>query len=466
MNDPLPGPRARFPGHLMFAFRADPLGFLERTVHRYGHCAAFSVGRTPFLLLNDPELTREVLVTRNEQFQKSPVLRQARVSIGDGLLTSEGDFHRRQRKLSQPAFHPHRVARYAESMVRRAREMADHWRDGQRIDLHEQMMKLTLRVVTETLFSASIDDEIDRIGQAMDVMVRMFSRARNPLAFILNRLPLPSNRRFLRAQADIRRTVEHFVLQNRMAGVDRGDLLSTLIRARDTGEAAAVLADDRRIGGGDRGDPGGDAMSDIQLRDEIVTFFIAGHETTANALTFALWLVSQHPAVAERLYAEIDAVLADRDPTADDQDTLPFTRAVVAEAMRLYPPAWVLRRQAKEPVRLDSRSIDVPQHGIVIMSQWIAHRDPRWWPEPERFVPERWLDEQAKESRPKYAYFPFGGGVRSCIGEAFAWTEAILIVATLLRGWRIEAESSAPLRLTPTITLRPREPVWMRLKKC
>lgn len=447
----------------MFAFRADPLGFLARAVARHGNHIGFSVGRTRFLVVNDPDLTRQVLVARADQFQKSPVLRQARVSIGDGLLTSEGDFHRRQRRLSQPAFHPHRVARYADAMVGRARQMADDWRDGQRIDLHEQMMKLTLRIVTDTLFSASIDDEIGRIGNAMDVMVRMFSRARNPLAPILNRLPLPSNRRFLRAQADVRRTVDHFVLQNRMAGVDRGDLLSMLVRARDIGGDAAFIAD--AAAPPDAATAA--AMSDIQLRDEIVTLFIAGHETTANALTFAIWLIAQHSSVAGRLYDEIDALPAGRDPTSADVDQLPFTRAVIAEAMRLYPPAWVLMRQAKEEVSLEGpagTSITVPKLGIVVLSQWIAHRDPRWWPEPERFMPERWLNG-AKESRPKYAYFPFGGGPRSCIGESFAWTEAVLVLATLLRDWRIESESAAPLRLTPTITLRPKDAVWMTLQR-
>ncbi|QOV91199.1 cytochrome P450 [Humisphaera borealis] len=458
----LPGPRARFPGHLMFAFRSDPLGFLIRIAAKFGDRSAFGIGRMRFVLLNDPDLIREVIVAKADQFQKSPALRQARVSIGDGLLTSEGDFHKRQRKLSQPAFHPSRVAGYSAAMVRRSRQMAVAWRDGERIDLHEQMMKLTLRVVTETLFSASIEDEIDQIGQAMDVIVRMFSRARNPLAPILNRLPLPSNRRFVRAQADVRRTVEHFVLQNRMAGVDRGDLLSTLVRARDTGGETAVMSDDP---GGAQDAASAQAMSDIQLRDEIVTLFIAGHETTANALTFALWLLSQNEDAAAKLYSEIDAAGAGRDLLSADLDHLPFTRAVVAEAMRLYPPAWVLMRQAKEDVRLGSDSVRVPKMGIVIMSQWITHRDPRWWPEPETFKPERWLDDTAKQNRPKYAYFPFGGGPRSCIGEAFAWTEAVLIIATLLRDWRLEAESPKPLRLTPTITLRPKDPVWMRLRR-
>ena len=461
----IPGPRARFPGDISFAFRLEPLRFLERTWREYGNLSAFRVGRLQYFLANDPEVTRDVLVAKAGSFIKSPALRQAKITLGEGLLTSEGDFHRRQRRLSQPAFHPNRVARYAEPMVRRARQTSDGWGDGQVVDMHAEMMRLTLRVVTETLFSANIDAEIDEIGRSMDVMVAMFRRARNPLAPLLNRLPLPSNYRFLRSMAKVRATVDRFVRENRAAGVDRGDLLSTLIAARDTGgdidDDSAVVVD--------RAAPADPAagMTDPQLRDEIITLFTAGHETTANALTFTWWLLSHHPEVVARLHEEVDAVLADpeRSLTTDDLDRLPYTRAVVAESMRLYPPAWTLMRQATQDVRVGPQGHLIPRDAVIVTPQWIAHRDPRWWPEPEKFNPQRWLDPAARDSRPKYAYFPFGGGVRSCIGEAFAWTEAILIVATLARHWEMQDVSTTPMRLLPTITLRPKDPVWMKLRR-
>ena len=429
---------------LGMAFRRDPLGFLVRTAARYGDASTFTAGRRQFFLLNDPELIREVLVTKADQFTKSPALRQAKVSLGEGLLTSEGDFHKRQRRLSQPAFHPSRVAGYAEAMVRRGREAADRWRNAEVIELHAEMMRLTLRVVADTLFSASIDAEVDRIGQAMHVMVAMFTRARNPFAPLLNRLPLPSNYRFIRALSHVRGTVDRFIRENRAAGIDRGDLLSRLVMARDTED------DDS-------------GMSDIQLRDELLTLFTAGHETTANALTFTWRLLASHPEVFAKLRAELDRELPGRDPSAEDVGRLVYTRAVIAESMRLFPPAWVLMREAKHEVVLGNGKYRLPALSISILSQWIVHRDPRWWTDAEKFLPERWLDEQAKEARPRHAYFPFGGGPRNCIGESFAWMEAILLLATTARTWRMRIVDDGPFRLVPTITLRPRDPVKMLL---
>ncbi|HEX8910802.1 MAG TPA: cytochrome P450 [Humisphaera sp.] len=453
---PLPGPRSYFPGQIGWAVRRDPLNFFVSVNRRYGNAAEFRVGKGRLFLFNEPEVTRDILVTQADKFTKSPALGQAKVMLGEGLLTSEGDFHKRQRKLSQPAFHPGRVARYAEAISRQARRTGDAWQDGGVVDLHAEMMRVTLRVVTETLFSSSVDAEVDAIGESMDVLIRMFRRSRNPLAPILNKLPLPSNYRFLRAREHVRRTVDRFVAENRAAGTDRGDLLSTLIRARDAGGDDAVVGTDANAAGG---------MTDEQLRDEVVTLFAAGHETTANALTFTWWLLARHPQVADRLYAEVDAVLEGRDPTAEDQDRLPFCRAVVAESMRLYPPAWTVMRSAKVDVEVGPQRYLIPARGIPVMCQWISHHDPRWWPNPDRFDPDRWLDRAQVEARPRWAYFPFGGGPRNCIGEAFAWTEAVLILATLAQGWRMTDLTRGPLHLIPTITLRPRDPVMVRLAK-
>lgn len=468
----LPGPRGRFPGHLGLAFRADPLRFLERAAGRFGDASAFRVGRTRYAFFTDPEVIREVLVAKADRFIKSPALRQAKITLGEGLLTSEGDFHRRQRKLAQPAFHPARVATYAGTMVRRARQTSDEWRArvaGGRdvVDLHAEMMRVTLRVVTETLFSASVDAEIDAIGDSMDVMVGMFRRARNPFAPVLNKLPLPSNYRFLRALRHVKGTIDRFVADNRAAGVDRGDLLSTLVRARDTGGEHAELVSSSAAA--PRPDDPSAGMDDVQLGHEIMTLFTAGHETTANALTFTWRLLARHPEVADRLYAEADAALGGRDPTAADLDALPFARAVVAESMRLYPPAWVLMREASADVEVGGgggpgKGVLLPAGSVSVVSQWVTHRDPRWWPDPARFDPDRWLDAAAKEARPRYAYFPFGGGPRNCIGESFAWTEAILILVALAQHWRMTDVTTRPMRLLPTITLRPRDPVWVKLR--
>jgi cytochrome P450 len=453
------GPRSRFPGHLVYALRSDPLRFLTRIQRAYGDFVPFTIGRLRMHLLNDPEAIREVLVTKNDSFTKSPALRNAKVTLGEGLLTSEGDFHRRQRRLSQPAFHPQRVAAYADVMVRFADEMTDAWRDGQTLDVHEQMMAVTLRIVAKTLFDAELPRDIDEIGAAMDVLVKMFRRATNPLGPLLNVLPLPSNYRFLRALKLVHGIIDRFIRQHREGGVDRGDLLSMLMRSRDAGGEVTV---DPALVPRPGELTGNEGMTDRQLRDEIFTLFTAGHETTANALTFTWHLLGRHPEAAANLHEEVDRVLGARAPAAADVERLPYARAVLSEAMRLYPPAWIITRQAKHDVEVGGRR--VPAGGVVMMSQWVTHHDGRWWPEPYRFDPGRWLAEPAVE-RPRYAYFPFGGGPRSCIGEFFARMEATLIIAAVARRWRVEPADAREPALQPTITLRPRDPMRMVVRQ-
>ena len=478
------GPRNRFPGHLVYALRSDPLRFLTRTARTYGDFVPFRIGNLNMHLVADPDAIREVLVTKNDSFTKSPALRNAKVTLGEGLLTSEGDFHRRQRRLSQPAFHPQRVAAYADAMVRFADEMAAAWRDGQAVDVHEEMMEVTLRVVTKTLFDAELAKDIDELGAAMDVLVKMFRRATNPFGPLLNKLPLPSNFRFLKALGLVHGTIDRFIREHHASGVDRGDLLSMLMRARDAGGGEVTV--DQQVGAG-RGAPGDGAgagtgangtgangtgangggsdaekMTDKQLRDEIFTLFTAGHETTANALTFAWYLIGRHPEVEARLHEEVDRVLAGRAPTAADVEQLPYTKAVLSESMRLYPPAWIVTRQAKHDVEVGGRR--VPAGGVIMMSQWVTHHDERWWPDPNRFDPGRWLADPQPE-RPRYAYFPFGGGARSCIGEFFARMEATLIIAAVARGWRMELLDPKEPALQPTITLRPRDPLRAVVRK-
>ena len=447
-----PGPRARFPGHLVYALRSDPLRFLTRTAQAYGDFVPFRLGRLRMMLVNDPEAIREVLVTKNDSFTKSPALRNAKVTLGEGLLTSEGDFHRRQRRLSQPAFHPQRVASYGDVFVRYADEMTSKWADGQTLDVHEQMMEVTLRVVAKTLFDAELPRDIDQIGAAMDVLVKMFRRATHPFGSLLNRLPLPSNFRFLKALSLVHGIIDRFIAEHRGSGVDRGDLLSMLMRAREAGGEVTVEA-----AGGN-----GDGMTDRQLRDEVFTLFTAGHETTANALTFTWYLLARHPQVEARLHEEVDRVLAGRPPTAADVEALPFTRAVLSESMRLYPPAWIVTRQATHDVEVAGRRIAAGQ--VVMMSQWVTHHDERWWPQPYQFQPERWLQDPQPE-RPRYAYFPFGGGARSCIGEFFARMEATLIIAAVARRRRMQLVETSEPALQPTITLRPSHPIHVVVAK-
>lgn len=437
-----PGPRSRVPFATVFRLRRDILGYLTHLCREYGDAVSFRAGGRNFFVFNHPDLIRDVLVTHDDIFIKGPALRRAKETLGEGLLTSEGDFHRRQRRLAQPAFHPNRVGPYGAVMAEVANRATAAWNDGQRVDLHDEMMKVTLRIVAKTLFDADVEEEVDAIGKAMDISVGMFTRTMTPWGPLLNRLPLPGNFRFRRARRRLFETIDRFIREHRESG-DRGDLLSVLIRARDP-----------------EGDHG--QMSESLLRDESYTIFTAGHETTANALTFALYLLASNPAAEATLLKELDDILGGRPPTAADADRLPYARMVIAEAMRLYPPAWAVGREATVPVRIGG--YEIPAQSVVLLSQWVTHHDQRWYPQPDRFDPLRWT-EQERAKRLRWSYFPFGGGSRQCIGESFAWMEAILVLATIAQKWRVELLDSRPLEVFATITLRPKKGVPVVLRK-
>jgi cytochrome P450 len=422
-------------GHLR-AFRREPLGFLERTARDNGDMATLRLGPGRVLFVAHPDLARELLVTRQRDFHKGRGLERARVLLGNGLLTSEGEQHRRQRRLVQPAFHHRRIAAYAEVMRDHATRTAAGWADGQAVDLHREMMRLTLAVVARTLFGVSVGaDAAATIGGAMDVLLAGANRSMSPWAELLDRLPLPSVRRINTAMADLDGAVNRIIAERRDAGIDTGDLLSMLLLAQDGGD----------------GQPAG-GLTDRQVRDEALTLMLAGHETTANALTWAFWLLSRDRAVEARLHAELDGALGGRAPGAGDLGVLPYTRQVLAEAIRLYPPAWILGRRAVRDTVIGGHEIRAGT--IVIASQWVLHRDPRFQPDPERFDPDRWLPERAAQL-PRYAYFPFGGGARQCIGESFAWTEGTILLATLASRWRARPVPGHEPVPRPAVTLRP-----------
>jgi cytochrome P450 len=418
----------------------DIIGFFSQVQKTHGDVASFRIGRRRIFLLSHPDHIRDVLVTRDDNFTKGPALRMAKVTLGEGLLTSEGDFHRRQRRIMQPAFHAQRVAAYADTFVDYAQRARERWQPGEIFDIRAAMTQLTLEIVAKTLFGADLESEVRELGHAMDVTVTMFDRSRYPWAILLNLLPLPSNVRFLRAMHRVFSTIDQMIARRRENPSDRNDFLSLLLRARDT-----------------EGDGGG--MSDRQLRSEAMTLFSAGHETTANALVWTWLLLAQNPADEAKLHEELDKELSGQPPTAADVPRLVYTRAVLAESMRLYPPAWIVGRQATNPDHAGDYKI--PAGAVILMSQFLVHRDNRWWKDPEHFDPNRWLNN-TDTTRPRYAYFPFGGGARSCIGESFAWLESILLLATIAQKWRFRLTNAAPIRLHATITLRPRDPLPMQ----
>ena len=437
-----PGPKAlplvgNVPG-----FRRDTLGFLVGSAARHGDVSFYRLGRDPVWLLSHPDHIRDVLVTHQHSFAKGKGIQWAKLFLGEGLLTSEGEFHTRQRRLAQPAFHRQRIAGYARAMSAHALRCRDGLAEGRVVDVHAEMMSLTLAVAARTLFDADVATEAPEIAGSLEVILGHFPRFALPFAGALQRLPLPSNARFRRAVAALDRVVYRIIAERRADRRDRGDLLSMLLLAQD-----------------EEGDGGG--MTDRQLRDEVMTILLAGHETTANALTWTWHLLAQNPAAEARLHEEIDRALGGRTPGFDDFPALGHVERVLAESMRLYPPAWGIGRRALAPYVVGGYAI--PAGGLVAMSPYVVHRDARWWPEPLRFDPGRFLPE-ARAARPRFSYFPFGGGARQCIGESFAWMEGVLVIATLAQRFRFRAIPGASVEPQPLITLRPRHGLPMRVE--
>ena len=416
---------------------------MRRMAREYGDLARVDVVRTSLFLATHPDLVKDVLVTNNRQYGRGRGHLRMKLLLGDGLLTTDGEVHRRQRRLVQPAFHRQRVESYGDTMSQRAEELAGRWRDGSTVDVLSEMMALTLVIVANTLFGATVDDEVEEIGSALTAMFDMFGFALMPFSELFDRVPIPTTLRLRRARARLDATIYRIIAERRRSGRDHGDLLSMLLLAQDTGE---------------EGDGG--SMTDLQLRDEATTLFVAGHETTANALTWSWYLLSRNPEAEHAMHAELDRVLGGRRPGAGDVASLPYTRAVLAESMRLYPPVWALGRRALADQSLGG--YDIPRGSLVVVSPFITQRDARFFPDPERFVPERWLDERAPE-RPRFSYFPFGGGARQCIGEQFAWMEGVLLLATLGQRWRLRLVEGHPVELNPLITLRPKHGMRMTL---
>ncbi len=418
----------------------DRIAFLAALAEQYGDIARVSLGPETIYLFNHPDLVRDVLVTNHRNFHKGRGLERAKMLLGEGLLTSEGEFHLRQRRLAQPAFHRQRIAAYGATMASYAARRRDQWRAGQVIDAHQEMMALTLAIVGKTLFDADVEHEAREIGEALTTTFESFNFAFYlPFGELLQRLPLPATLRFRKARARLDATIYRLIGERRQSGVDHGDLLSMLLLAQDT-----------------EGDGG--RMTDLQLRDEAMTIFLAGHETTANALTWTWYLLSRHPEVEARFHAEVDAALGGRMPTVDDMPRLPYTRMVLTESMRLYPPAWIVGRRALGP--FEARGYAIPARSLVLLCQYLVHRDARWFPDPTRFDPDRWTPERQAE-RPRFSYFPFGGGPRVCIGEQFAWMEGVLLLATIAQRWRLRLVPDQPIALQPIITLRPKDGMKM-----
>ncbi len=426
-----PGPKGRPIVGSLPDLRNRPLEFMTDCVRQFGDVTYMKIADRHVYLLADPDMIEELLVTGNRNFIKPQLLKDAGAVLGNGLLTSDGDFWLRQRRLAQPAFHRDRIAAYADLMVSFTRETLDTWEDGKPFDIHEEMMALTLNIVAKALFGADVSGKAAQVGEALEVALERFVD-RLSLMRIFDRLPLPRNVRFRRKKGELDAIIYEIIESRRRSGVDAGDLLSMLLQAQDLD---------------------GSRMNDLQLRDEVVTLFLAGHETTAISLTWTWYLLALNPGVADRLFEELDEVLGDRMPELDDLPRLLYTDMVMRESMRLYPPAWRVGREALVDCTIGG--YDIPKGAQVIASQWVMHRDARYFDDPLEFRPERW-EGDLKNRLPKFAYFPFGGGPRRCIGDMFAMMEGVLLLAAIAREFRFELVRGQKVELWPSITLRPR----------
>ena len=427
----------------VFEPRGDSIGYLTRCAREYGDIVFFRFLGVPACFVNRPDYIESVLVTQNNNFVKSKDYRAMRRVLGNGLLLSEGEFWRRQRKLIQPAFHQERIAAYAEIMTGYTQRMLSSWSDGQTLDIHEAMMHLTLGIVAKTLFDADVSHEAEDVDAALSVLMGKFLRQAGLALLLPAWVPLPTSQLLKRAVGRLDKVIYGIIEQRRASGQMSGDLLSVFLQVQD----------DEGVG-----------MTDRQLHDEIMTLFLAGHETTANVLSWTWFLLGQNPEVEEKLIEELRRVLGGRVPTPADLPQLVYTDMVLRESMRLYPPVWVIGRRALAPFRLGE--YELPADTNVLISQLIMHRDARYFPEPERFDPDRWSASDPRgASLPRFAYFPFGGGPRVCIGAGFAMMEAVLLLATIAQQFRIQIAPGQTVKMQPTVTLRPRNGIPVTLKR-
>lgn len=444
-----PGPRSNISLSGLLAYRRGRLEFLQSLARRYGDICYLKLGPHHTYFLNHPDFIKEVLVTNSQNFIKGLALQRSKRLFGEGLLTSEGEFHRRQRRLAQPAFHRARVESYATHMTEYADRTRQRWHDGATLDIAEEMMHLTLAIVGKTLFDKDVESNTSDVGEAISGLLHatdtasLTSIARD----LLKKLPLlrrfdNTKEKFEQAKAQLDAIIYRLIDERRRSGTDRGDLLSMLLLAQDV-----------------EGDGG--QMTDTQLRDEAITIFLTGHETTAAALTWTFYLLSQHPEVEAKLHAEIDEVLGARLPTIADIVRLSYTEMVFSESMRLYPPAWAVQRMSLADCEIGG--YQVPKGAQVLMSQYVIQRDARYFPHPLRFDPERWT-QQARDARPQFSYFPFGAGTRRCIGEGFAWMEGLLLLTTLAQKWQMRLAPKHVVALQPVMSLRPKYGMRMIVK--
>jgi len=435
-----PGPKGLpFVGNLL-QFQRNPLQFFREMQQRFPRMATVYIGKTPFVLCFRPEHVRYVLIEHPRKFVKpNRGGFNLRFLLGDGLLTSDGDFHRQQRRLVQPAFHKHRVENYADIMVQMTQEMLAEWKPESEINISQAMQYLTLRIIAKALFNIESREPVIELGHAFDVVIKHSRRRIGILGRMGIEPPFTGYGKAMAGKRALDKFVYNLIAQRRAEGRDTGDVLSMLLEAQDEENP----------------------MTDKQIHDQVLTFVAAGHETAQNTLSWTFYLLSQHPEVREKLLSELQTVLAGRVPTVDDLAHLPYLEWVINESWRMLPPAWTQGRRATEDIELDGYHI--PAGTLFIVSQWVLHHLPDIWGDPDEFRPERW-DPVNGQKVPQGAYFPFGAGPRICIGMPFAQMETKLLLATILQKYTPRLVPGFPVVLQPRVTLRPKHGMRMILE--
>jgi len=423
------------PGSALYGLRRDPLGFLTNLARTHGDIVRFRLGdhEPDLFLLNHPDYIREALVTHDRSFTKWFSIERIKEVLGDGLFVSEGEWHMRQRRLVQPAFHRERIASYADQMTAFAVQLRERWQAGTVVDIAREMNWLAMMIVGSTLFGANVGSDAEEIRDALSEILDQFERSI---------LPYADRADFEHAMSRLDAVIYRLIQQRRATGEDRGDLLSMLLLARDA-----------------EGDGGG--MTDLQLRDEAMTIFLAGHETSANGLAWCWYLLAQHPEIEAKFHDEVDRTLEGRPARMDDVPRLSLTSRIFAEALRMYPPVWAVGRCALQDVSIAGYTL--PRGSVVIMSQYVTHHDERWFAAPAHFDPERWTAEE-RARRPRFSYFPFSAGSRACLGEAFAGVEGVLCLAALAQKWKLRLVPGHRVTLQPQLTLRARNGIKLRIE--
>jgi cytochrome P450 len=432
------------------AFRQNAADYMEECANTYGDLVHYRAASYHIYQINHPDLIADYFLKDAGKHHRGIVMQRAKSVLGEGLLTSEEPIHMRQRRLAQPAFHRKRIAAYGEVIGSYADKMTRRWESGTILDLHSQMLELALVIVGKCLFDVDVQADVKQVEAAVNAFMSFLPLAVLPFSEQIQKLPLPTMVRIRKGQKELDKLIYRMIAERRAAPGDRGDLLSMLLESVDTE--------------GDAENGKGGTMTDQQVHDECTTVLLAGHETTANALSFAVWLLAKHPDIQERLSQESSTVLGNRPPVADDYGKLRYAEMVFAEAMRLYPPVWVTARTCAQPYQI--AGYPIPQGAVLLAPQFVVHRDPRFYDDPLRFDPER-FSESSKAGRPRFAYFPFAAGSRQCIAEGLAWMEGVLVLAAIAKDWKLILPTGAPeeIEVTPAISLRPKKGVPLMVER-